>query len=183
MKLRIVNFSMILVTAILFVLLTNAVAAARCQIGSISYAYPHQAATTQQIQVSTIVVGSCISNGADYYEVRVDLVDKLSGSILSSTSTPIGYKANNFTVTAKNSAMTPSKNVTWPLRVYVYVVRAGGTSGSYLFDYTTIGNATIQVGAIAVPEFHISSEFFIIIAFSAATLTLSQHRLREKRVD
>ena len=183
MKPKIVNLSMILVTAILFVLLINAVAAARCQIRSISYAYPHQAATTQQIQVSTIVVGSCISNGADYYEVRVDLVDKLSGSILSSSSTPIGYKANNFTVTAKNSATTPSKNITWPLQVYVYVVRAGGTSGSYLFDYTSIGNATVQVGALAVPEFHISSEIFIIVAFSTATLMLAQHRLRAKRGD
>jgi hypothetical protein len=178
-----VTFGMILVIVILFVLLINAVAAARCQIRSISYAYPHQAATTQQIQVSTIVVGSCISNGADYYEVRVDLVDKLSGSILSSSSTPIGYKANNFTVTAKNPATTPSKNITWPLRVYVYVVRAGGTSGSYLFDYTSIGNATVQVGAIAVPEFHINSDFFIIVAFSTATLMLSQRRVHEKRVD
>jgi len=180
MRTKIVRFSMILVTAILFVLLTNAVAAARCQISNISYAYPHQAATTQQIQVNTIVVGSCISNGADYYSVRVDLVDKRSGSILSSSNTPIGYRANNFTITVKNLATTPSKNITWPLQVYVYVVRAGGTSGSYLFDYSTIGNATVQVGAIAVPEFHISSEFFIIVAFSAATLMLSRRKLREK---
>jgi len=180
MQTKIVHFSMILVTVILFTLLTNVVAAARCQVSNVSYTYPHQAATNQQIQVNTIVVGSCISNGVDYYSVRVDLVDKRSGSILSSNNTPIGYRANNFTITVKNSATTPSKNITWPLQVYVYVVRAGGTSGSYLFDYTSIGNATIQVGAMAAPKFHINPGFFTIVVFSAATLMLSQHRLCEK---
>jgi hypothetical protein len=164
----------------LFVLVTK-VAAARCQVTNVSYLYPHQVDPNQQIQVSTVVAGSCISNGADYYSVRVDLVDKLSNSIISSSNTPIGYKANNFSITAKNLATAPSRNVTWPLGVYVYVVRAGGTSGAYLFDYKTIGNATVQVGAVTVPEFHNSADLFVIFAFTTATLILSHCRIRERK--
>lgn len=173
MKPKIVNFSMILLTAILFMLLTSRVAAARCQINNISYAYPHQAAPTQRIQINTIVAGSCVSNGEDYYSVRVDLVDRNSNSIISSTNTPIGYNAKNFTITTNNIVTTPPRNLTWPLRVYVYVVRAGGTSGAYLFDYTTIGNATIQVGAIAIPEFHINS-VVVTVALCATTMILAR---------
>lgn len=169
---------MMLVTAILLVLLAlSSVAAARCQISSVSYVYPQQTSPNQQIQVGTTLAGSCASTGVDYYAVRVDLVDKLSGSILSSSSTPIGYNASNFTVTAENSATTPSNNVTWPLEIYVYVIRAGGTGGTNLLDYTTVGNATIQVGATAIPEFHIGLGSTVIIALSAATLIMSRRRL------
>ena len=174
-----VRLDAILVITMLFMLLTEA-GAARCQVTNVSYQYPRHAAPNQQIQVNTIVTGSCISNGIDYYSVRVDLVDKLSNSFISSSNTPIGYKANNFTITAKNPATAPSRNVTWPLGVYVYVVRAGGTSGIYLFDYTTIGNATVQVGAVAVPEFHTIPDLFVIFAFTTAILILSHSRIRER---
>ncbi len=170
-----------LVIALLFVLLAvTSAAAARCQISNVSYVYPQQAAPNQQIQVNTSVAGSCASTGAEYYAVRVDLVDKLSDSVISSNDTPIGYNANNFTVTVDNSATTPSYNVTWPLQIYVYVIRAGGTSGANLLDYTTIGNATIQVGTTPIPEFNMGSGFTVIVAFSAATLIISRIGLRKR---
>jgi len=164
----------------IFVLLTNEVTAARCQVSKISYAYTQYAAPAQQIQVNTTVAGSCTSNGDDYYSVRVDLVDKVSKSILSSSNTPIGYNAKNFTVTAKNGATAPSRNATWPLLVYVYVIRAGGTSGIYLFDYTSIGNATVQVGAVPVPEFYVSSEYPAMFLLAISGLILSYRRFREE---
>lgn len=174
------SFNALLVAAVLLlIVLTNSVAAARCQVSSISYDYPHQALRAQQIQINTNVVGSCISNGADYYSVRVDLVDKATGSTISSVNAPIGYKASNFTVTAKNTVTTPTKNMTWSLRANVYVIRAGGTSGLYLFDYTKIGNVTIQVGGtvLAMPEFQTSPESLLIVSFSAATLLLTRRKL------
>ncbi len=151
------------------------VTAARCQISNVSYVYPHQADPNQQITVNTVVSGSCASNGQDYYSVRVDLVDKLAGGPpISRNSTPIGYSASNFTVTAENSVTTPSNNVTWPLEVDVYVIRAGGTDGPALLDYTTVGNATIQVGAIAVPEFPAFGGYTAIVVLIATILILSQ---------
>lgn len=191
---KIILLSATMVAAILFVLLASSiVTAARCHISQVSYVYPHQAAPNQQIKVSTIVAGSCASNGEEYYEVRVDLVDKSSNYTLSSGNTPIGYSANTFNVTAENPVTTPSHNVTWPLQVYVYVIRAGGTSGSNLFDYTTVGNATIQVGAgsTTVPEFPTSIEFIAIVALVATTLILQRRggvsrivdRLRSMLID
>ena len=175
---RTAKMCVMLMASIVFVGLTNPVSAARCQIGKVSYVYPHQAAPSQQIRIDTLVAGSCLSNGEDYYAVRVDLVDQLSNSIISSGNTPIGYGASNFTVAARNLVTTPSRNATWSLRIYVYVIRAGGTNGAYLLDYTTIGNVTVQVGAIAVPEFQTGLGFITIVALSMATLGL--HRLRRR---
>ncbi len=150
------------------------VTAARCQISNVSYVYPHQADPNQQITVNTVVSGSCASNGQDFYSVRVDLVDKQSGSFISRNNTSIGYIASNFTVTAENSVTTPPNNVTWPLEIDVYVIRAGGTDGPALLDYRTVGNATIQVGAIAIPEFPAFGGYTAIVVLIATILILSQ---------
>lgn len=150
------------------------VTAARCQISNVSYVYPHQADPNQLITVNTVVSGSCASNGMDYYSVRVDLVDKESGSFISRNNTSIGYSATNFTVTAENSVTTPPNNVTWPLEVDVYVIRAGGTDGAWLLDYRNSTNATIQVGAIPVPEFPVSGGYTAIVVLIATILIISR---------
>ncbi len=170
-----------LATASLVVLLTlSTTSAARCQISNVSYTYPQTAVPSQQIEVDTRVVGSCVSTGYEYYSLRVDLVDANSSSIISSSSTPIGYSANNFTVTAQNHATAPPFNATWPIQIHVYVIRAGGTSGEYLLDYSTVGNATIQVGATSVPEFYLGTSFVVIASLAAAALIISgsNHRRR-----
>jgi hypothetical protein len=170
----------LLVTTITFVFLGVAVVtAARCQVRNVSYVYPHQASPNQPIQIDTIVSGSCASTGQDYYHVRVDLVDELSNSTLSYSNAPIGYDANNFTVTAVNPATTPSENVTWLLQMHVYVIRAGGTSGPTLLDYQTTGNATIQVGATVVPEFR-NPGYTVIVAATIAVLILLRRRRYER---
>lgn len=162
-------------------LVSSMVSGARCQISGVSYNYPGQALPSQEIQVETTVLGSCASNGEDYYSVRVDLVDVQSSYIISSTSTPIGHNATDFNVTAVNPAMTPATNMTWPLQIHVYVIRAGGTNGMYLLDYQTISNATIQVGATAMPESRFSPMFTIVTTFVVATLALYRRRSRGRR--
>lgn len=162
-------------------LVTSMVLAARCQISGVSYSYPNRAFPSQQIQIDTSVAGSCASNGEDYYAVRVDLVDVSSSYIISSSNTPIGHNATEFNVTAVNPVTTPSSNMTWPLQIHVYVIRAGGTNGIYLLDYQTIGNATIQIGSTAVPEFHFTPEITIIIIASATSLILYRRRSRERK--
>jgi hypothetical protein len=171
-------FSSILLIGILFGLLINSnVAAARCQISNVSYEYPRQAYPNEAIQVDTTVAGSCASTGLDYYAVRVDLVDLNSNYITSSSNTPIGYSATNFTVVATNSVTTPPSNGTWPLGIHVYVIRAGGTNGAYLLDYEAVSNATIQVGsATPVPEFYLDLGMTVFAALSAAVIIVRTRR-------
>jgi hypothetical protein len=176
------RFSILLATALLSLLVgISSVAATRCQIRSVAYSYPQQADPNQQIEVDTKVAGSCVSTGEDYYSLRVDLVDMNSTAILSTSSTPIGYSANNFTITGRNFATAPVYNATWPLQMDVYVIRAGGTNGAYLLDYKTVGNATIQVGTVAVPEFRASSWLTVVTSLVAVALITSR-RIRPRSV-
>jgi hypothetical protein len=171
---NVVLFTSVLLTSLLFgLLMSSSVAATRCQISNVSYAYPRQANPNEEIQVDTTVAGSCVSTGVDYYSVRVDLVDMNSSYIVSSSSTPIGYTATNFTIVAMNSVTTPSSNGTWPLGIHVYVIRAGGTNGAYLLDYQAVSTAIIQVGSVApVPEFNLSLGIIAFAALVAATMIL-----------
>jgi hypothetical protein len=169
--------SILLIGLLFSLLLTSSVAAARCQISNVSYAYPRQANPNEEIQVDTTVAGSCVTTGIDYYSVRVDLVDMNSNYIVSSSSTPIGYNAANFTVVASNSVTTPSSNGTLPLGIHVYVIRAGGTNGFYLLDYQTVSNATIQVGsATPVPEFNLGLGITVFAALSAGIIMARTRR-------
>lgn len=146
-----IGLSLVLLAGILLMLfVVPSEAAPRCQIRDVSYAYPHQALPSEQIEADTSVSGTCVTTGYDYYLVRVDLVDGTSGAFESSNSTPIGYSAINFTVTVKNYALTPSTNESWLLQARVFVDRAGGTGGFYMHDYTTVGNLWIQIGPISV---------------------------------
>lgn len=170
-----ISYAILVLLVTLTLFLSNpSVFAARCQISNVSYGYPQQAATSQQILVTSTVAGSCVS-GEDYYLVRVDLVDIPTDSIVSSNSTPIGYQATNFTVTAENIVTTPANNGTWYVGIHLYVIREGGTGGSYLLDYRTVGNATIQVGPPnAVPEFPSGSVSGVVAAFCATALIVNR---------
>jgi len=169
----------LLLSILLLVTMNSAVQAARCSISKVSYMYPHTAAPGQQIDVTTGVVGSCASDGEDYYAVRVDLIDGNSNLIISSSDTPIGYNASAFNVTAHNAATAPSSNATWPVNIHVYVVRAGGTNGMYLLDYQNSTSITIQVGATPVPEFGLNPGITALAALSAAVLLLKKKLTRK----
>ena len=168
---------LLLLVAVTFFLSNTSVFAARCQISNVSYGYPQQAATNQRVLITSTVAGSCVSNGEDYYSVRVDIIDAPSGSIVSSNSTPIGYNATNFNVTAENMPTTPGNNGTWHVAIDVYVIRAGGTGGSYLLDYKTVGNATIQLGPpSAIPEFPSGMVVGIVTSLCSTALIFNRHR-------
>jgi len=154
--------------------------AARCQIRNVSYMIPPQAAPSQRIETASTVSGSCVSDGEDYYSIRVDLIDVPSSLIVSSNSTPIGYNATNFTITVENMVTTPANNGTWHIVLNVYVIRAGGTSGSYLLDYRTTSNATIQIGgAMPVPEYAGSPIFTLATALIILSVTLQRRRKKK----
>jgi hypothetical protein len=156
------------------------VLAVRCNIQNVSYSYPRAASPNQQIDVATGVAGSCASDGEDYYAVRVDLINEISNLTISSSDTPIGYNASAFNVTAHNTATTPAYNVSWPVEIHVYVIRAGGTNGQYLLDYQNSTIVTIQVGSIAIPEFHLNPAFEAFAVLGAAILFLKRLESRKE---
>jgi len=167
----------VLLVSLTLFLSNPTVYASRCQISGVSYGYPRQAVASSKILVTSTVTGSCVSDGEDYYLVRVDLVDIPSSLIVSSNSTSIGYEATNFTVTAENIVLTPGNNGTWHIGIHVYVIREGGTGGSYLFDYRTVGNASIQIGPpTAVPEFPSGLIVGIVTALCSTALLMSRHK-------
>ena len=153
------------------------VKASLCQTVTVSSTFPHQASPGQQVQLVTTVAGSCTSDGEDYFAVRVDLADGVSKSIISSNSTSIGYNANNFSVRVENVATAPLSNGTWPIDVDTYMIQAGGVSGKYLVNATTVA---IQVGDPSLPEFQQSQAAILILAISAIPLTLWQRTPRKK---
>ena len=128
-----------------------------CKITGVSYDYPHEAQPDQRIQVNTTISGSCVTDQMKYYSIRVDLIDLTSGNTITIGSSPIGYRAENFSVTVTDTAITPSTpNASWPVQVRVYVMNAGGgggPGGTYLITYSATTNATIQIlASTEVPE-------------------------------
>jgi len=168
----------VVVLLLIFVLApSHSALGARCKVGHVAYSIPQQAAPSQRIETATTVSGSCVSDGEDYYSVRVDLIDAPSTLTVSSNSTPIGYDATNFTVTVENMVITPSNNGTWRIDVNVYVIRAGGTSGSYLLDYRTSTNATVLIGGpTLVPEYPAAPSLTIAIGFLVLPVALQRRR-------
>lgn len=170
----------LLLSILLFITTKPSVFAARCNVRGVNYSYPSAASPSQHIDVATNIAGSCASDGEDYYAVRVDLIDQTSNLTLSSSDTPIGYNATAFNVTAHNSATTPANNVSWPVEIHVYVIRAGGTNGLYLLDYQNSTIVTIQVGSIALPEFHLNPAFEAFTMLTASILFLKRFRGRRE---
>lgn len=145
--------------------------ASLCQTVGTSSSYAHSALPGQLVRVTTTIAGSCTSDGEDYFAVRVDLVDGASKLVLSSNSTPIGYNANNFSVSVHNAALSPRSNETWTVIVNTYLIQAGAASGKYLLNSTTI---TIQIG-YPIPEFQPAP---ILVLVLAAMALISSRRLR-----
>jgi hypothetical protein len=173
---------LLLIIASLFVtMIMSPVGAARCQIANVSYLYPQTAPPNQQIEVDATIVGSCATTGMDYYSARADVTGVSCNYRMCSNSTPIGYDANNFNVTIHNWLSTPNYTGALPLQIHVYVIRAGGTEGSYLLDYQTVGNATIQLGSTPVPEFQTGSNLTLVFLFAAAGVVLTLKRRRPKK--
>ena len=180
-KLMLVMVSVFMIMIV--VLGTSSVSGALCQIHGVSYTFPRQVLPNQQIQVGSTVAGSCVTGSTRFYLLRADLSDKRSGLIISSNSTPIGYDARNFTVTVTNGATAPQgSNATWPLEVHVYVILAGGGGGSYLLDFSSVGEIQIQVGSNAIPEFPRQPVTALLLMGSLGlTIILTRSRRRLKR--
>jgi len=174
LKSKLALASAVLVTVTLIILSAPSATASLCQTIQVSFAYPRQALPNRSVPITTTVAGSCTSDGEDYFGLRVDVLDGVSHGVLSSNSTPIGYNANNFSVNVENAAVSPANNQSWPLQINTYLIQAGGTSGKYLLNATTI---TIQVGDSPLPEIPLSSSPLMALVLIAVTMSLTRRKL------
>jgi len=146
--------------------------ASLCQTIRVYTTYPHSASPNEVVSLTTTVTGSCTSDGEDYFAARVDLIDRASNLVLSSSSTPIGYKANNFSVNIHNAATTPKNNQIWAINVNTYLVQAGAASGKYLLNSTEL---RIQIGVKPLPELRPAPSFIILLTMVGLVLAWRTH--------
>lgn len=90
-----------------------------CQVLSFNPNYPQTASPGQTILVSTTIIVSC-GQWRTYYTARVDLVDRQTSYLLSTSAFNIGEKSN-VNVTVSNSAAVPQMNGTWRLNLNLYI--------------------------------------------------------------
>ena len=178
MRTRTVLCLALIAAAISAFTLTPSATASLCQTIDVSTAYPHQALTKQVVSVTTTVAGSCTSDGEDYFAVRVDLVGNATNTVLSSNSTPIGYNADNFSVSVENTVLSPQENQTWLIDANTYLTQAGAISGKYLLNTTAI---MIQIGANPLPEFQFNSSFEAALAIIGTILAMTAAKSSRKR--
>lgn len=157
-----------------------------CRIDGVSYDYPREAQPDQQIQVNTNVRGSCFTGLQRYYTVRVDLADATTGNTITASSNPVGYLAENFSVTVTDTAITPSiSNASWRLQIRVYVIDNGGGGGAYLIDYHTETEAAIQIVATAsvpeLPSFAAYPTLIVVLASAIVVLAVNNSNPNLKR--
>ncbi len=160
-----------------------AVHASYCRISNIAYNYPSLVNPSQEFSVSTTVTGSC-ETGENYF-VRVDVIDKNSGHVISSSRSHISdYNTLNFNITLFNSVTAPTlATASWNIEIAVvvfYVTTTGlqDSTSMAVRDYSSVSYATIQVGSSQpVPEFAVPDPA-LLVAFVVATLL----SIRSKRM-
>ena len=94
-----------------------------CQVLVFNPEYPVTASAGQTIVVSTTIGVSC-GQWRTYYTARVDLVDRQSGNILSTSTFDIGVSPN-VTVTVLNNATAPQTSGLWGLNLNLYIFEEG----------------------------------------------------------
>ena len=172
MKMRTALAWVLMVAIALIVLASPLVKATLCETIRTSTEYPQSALPSQVVSVTTSVSGSCTSDGEDYFGVRVDLVDSVSGMVLSSNSTAIGYNANNFSVNVHNAATTPKDNQSWAINMNTYLIQAGAASGKYLLNSTEL---RIQIGVKPLPELRPAPSFIMLLTVVGLVLAWRTH--------
>jgi hypothetical protein len=164
---------------------TRAVTASLCQITNISVTYQQPAPPNQQIQLSTVVSGTCSpAEQQVFYTVRVDIHDTARNQILSMASVPIGYltlQQPNFVVTVPNVVTTPNVVASWQLTVVVYLF-ANFELVANGIDTSTVDNISVQVGTVQITtmsSFPTTTMATITTTSSTSTMAQSTSMINE----
>ncbi|HYB66740.1 MAG TPA: hypothetical protein VEC43_00310, partial [Candidatus Acidoferrales bacterium] len=101
---------------------------------------PSNVAEGQAVQVTTTISVQC-AQWRTYYSARVDLMDRRSQHLFSTSIFQIGWNPN-VTATVSNAAIAPQSSGPWALLLKLYIFEEAGevANFSHVFDIP-VGNA------------------------------------------
>ena len=126
-----------------------------CQVISWSPNYPNQVSPGQAIQITTTINVACVQ-WRTYYSARVDLVDRSTNQLYSTSTFQIGWQPD-VNATISNAATAPQTPGEWKLQLNLYIFEEGSMDGNPFKDAFNInvanGNSTTQqtVTTVAPP--------------------------------
>jgi len=111
-----------------------------CQVSIFDPTFPSNVAEGQAVQVTTTVSVQC-AQWRTYYSARVDLMDRRSQHLFSTSIFQIGWNPN-VTATVSNVAIAPQSNGPWALLLKLYIFEEAGEVASFSHDFDIqVGNA------------------------------------------
>lgn len=99
-----------------------------CQLLDWSPNYPNQVIPGETMQVTSSINVAC-AQWRTYYSARVDLVNRSSGRLLSTSTFQIGWHPD-VNATISNAATAPQTAGEWKLQLNLYIFEEGGMVGS-----------------------------------------------------
>jgi hypothetical protein len=156
----------------LAVLLPSAVFAADaqpCTVTSWVPSYPPQVAPGESVQLTT-TIGVICAQWRTFYSARVDLVDRSSNRLLSTSTFQIGWHPN-VTATVSNVAVAPQSAGQWKLQLNLYIFEEAAMVGSFKHAFNVAiaaVNAAPQQNVTTVAE----ATFPQQVASNETTLTV-----------
>ena len=111
-----------------------------CNLLSWNPNYPSQVDPGEAIQVRTTVDVAC-AQWRTFYSARVDLVDRSSGRLFSTSTFQIGWLPN-VTATISNVATAPQSHGLWKLQLNLYIFEEAGLVSLFKLPFEiTVGTA------------------------------------------
>ena len=111
-----------------------------CQVSIFDPTFPSNVAEGQAVQVTTTVSVQC-AQWRTYYSARVDLMDRRSQHLFSTSIFQIGWNPN-VTATVSNVAIAPQSNGPWALLLKLYIFEEAGEVANFSHNFDIqVGNA------------------------------------------
>lgn len=114
-----------------------------CQISLFDPTFPSSVVPGQTVQVNTTIDVQC-AQWRTYYSARVDLLDRRSQRLFSTSTFQIGWQPN-VTTTVSNGAIAPQSNGPWALQLNLYIFEEAGEVANFnhVF-YIQVGNPVVN---------------------------------------
>jgi len=192
-KLILLSFLVMLAISVPPISISSEASNQACQVSIFDPTFPSNVAEGQAVQVTTTISVQC-AQWRTYYSARVDLMDRRSQHLFSTSIFQIGWNPN-VTATVSNVAIAPESSGRWALLLKLYIFEEAGevANFSHVFDIqvgNTIANAqqttsttlgtTTSTGQTSVPmetipttsttSAGVGEQFYILIALAIAAV-------------
>jgi len=139
-KLILLSFLVMLAISVPSISISSEASNQACQVSIFDPTFPSNVAEGQAVQVTTTISVQC-AQWRTYYSARVDLMDRRSQHLFSTSIFQIGWNPN-VTATVSNVAIAPESSGRWALLLKLYIFEEAGevANFSHVFDIQ-VGNA------------------------------------------